>query len=153
MTTNRMQRGMARLASRLAARASVEITYATPDGSVTLDAVQGDTLLSLTDDLGGVRVERTDRDFLVRPSDLVIAGSRVRPARGHTVTLADAASGALLEYTVLPYESEPVYRDRMLGEMYRVHVKLTAEVPALALLDGLGAPLLDGLGNYLLGGG
>lgn len=152
MTTNRLQRGMARLASRLAATASVEITYTTPDGSVTLDAVLGDKLLALTDDLGAVRMERTDRDFLVRPSDLVIADTVVRPARGHTISLTDSVSGALLEYTVLPYDSEPVYRDRMHGEMYRIHVKLTAEVPALALLDGAGVPLLDGAGDYLLGG-
>lgn len=153
MPTNRMKTAMARLASRLVSRTSRTVTYSTPDGSVTLSAVLGDKLLSLTDEYGAVRLERTDKDFLIRPDDLVVNGARVTPARGHTVSYDDEDSGSTLTYAVLPYAGEPTYRDRMLGEMLRVHTKLVGEVSTPALLDELGAPLLDELGEPLLGEG
>jgi hypothetical protein len=150
---SRLQRGMARLAERLLLSAPTTITYSDGTDSVTLTVLEGDKLLRTTDEYGNVRTERTDKDFLIRPSELILGGVLTRPARGHTAR--HVSGGVTYVYKVLPYADEPVYRDRMLGEMYRVHCKLVSDsfdVPALALLDGLGDPLLDGPGDYLLGG-
>lgn len=152
--TNRLKRAMARLADRLLDHSPQAVTWTHEGESVAVTCLLGDKLLRTTDEYGNVRTERTDKDFLVKPDALAfpVAGL-VKPQRGQTVRFDDEATGNTLVYKVLPYADEPAYRDRMHGEMLRVHAKLHAEIPALALLDEAGEPLYDEAGEYILAEG
>lgn len=61
-----------------------EVTYVRGNDQVTVLATIGRTQFE-TDDGTAVRVEYTDRDFLIRAADLVLAGQPTEPERGDLI--------------------------------------------------------------------
>jgi hypothetical protein len=61
-----------------------EVTYVRGSDQVTVLATIGRTRFE-TDDGTAVRVEYTDRDFLIRSVDLVLAGQLTDPERGDLI--------------------------------------------------------------------
>lgn len=111
------------LAGQLKAHAGHAIEYRRGGSSVALTAIHGRTLLKLSDDYGGVKMEHTDRDYLIASADLVLSGNPVLPQKGDVI--AEEEDGTTYVYEVLAPPGEPPWRwsgaDRVL---MRVHVKL-----------------------------
>lgn len=73
------------LADKLKEHASRPVVYRRGAVEVTVQATIGRTLLKLDDGYGGVRMEWTDRDFLIHAADLVLGTATVLPERGDTI--------------------------------------------------------------------
>lgn len=117
-----LQTGAAWLAGKLSASAGQEVSYRRASASVTVNATLGSTLLQLGDDQGGVRMERTDRDFIITAADLVLSGAATLPEKGDTI-LHDGRT-----YEVLAPGDEPVWRwSDPHRTLLRIHTKLIAE--------------------------
>ncbi|MGL6097127.1 MAG: hypothetical protein ACRC7O_15185 [Fimbriiglobus sp.] len=115
--------GMDWLADRLKAFAARTVVYRRGTEDVTVAAVIGRTLLKLDDGYGGVRMEWTDRDFLIRPEDLVLGGNAVLPERGDTIR--ETVETATFVYEVMAPGKEPAWRwSDPHRRMLRIHTKL-----------------------------
>lgn len=114
--------GLSFLADTLIDNASKSITYSRGAYSVTLDAVIGSSLLRLTDGQGQTFIERTDRDYLFKPADLVLNGSTTIPMRGDRIT--ETVSGTSKVFEVNPPDGEPPWRySDPHQKLFRVHCK------------------------------
>lgn len=110
------------LAEQLAAHVATEVTYVRGDDRVVVRATIGRTLLKLSDEYGGVRMEWTDRDFLVRTSELMIAGLRISPQAGDVIE--ESVDGQTHAYEVLAPGGEPPWRwADPHRQMFRIHAK------------------------------
>jgi hypothetical protein len=116
-----LQTGLSWLSDRLRASASQEVVYRRGTREVTLDATFAQTAFRFGDAVGGSRVERTDRDFIVAAEDLVLGGATVLPQRGDEVrhTVGDE----VFVYEVLAPNNEQPYRADPHGIKLRVHTK------------------------------
>lgn len=115
--------GMDWLADRLKAFAARSVVYHRGTEEVTVAAVIGRTLLKLDDGYGGVRMEWTDRDFLIRPEDLVVGGTAVLPERGDTIR--ETVETTTFVYEVMAPGKEPAWRwSDPHRRMLRIHTKL-----------------------------
>lgn len=85
MSADLLRDGLAWLSAQLKAGASQQVVYRRDTESVTVNAVVGKSLLKLDDGYGGVRMEWTDRDFLIAAEDLVIGGNATLPQRGDRI--------------------------------------------------------------------
>ena len=120
--SDRLETGVAHLASRLKSHASRPVTYRRGALSATVSATLDSQLLRTTDRLGNTKVERTDRDFLITAADLVLAGQVVTPQRGDQV---DVTFGSVTErFEVVAVGTEPHWRYEDNHQMVlRVHTK------------------------------
>lgn len=102
--------------------ASREVVYQREVSTVTVQATVGRTLLKLDDGYGGVMMQWTDRDFLIRAEDLVIDGQAVLPQRGDTIH--EVQSGVTYTYEVLAPGKEPVWKwSDLYRSLLRIHTK------------------------------
>ena len=114
--------GMDWLADRLKAFAARSVVYRRGTEELTVAAVIGRTLLKLDDGYGGVRMEWTDRDFLIRPEDLVLGGNTVLPERGDTIR--ETVETTTFVYEVMAPGKEPAWRwSDPHRQMLRIHTK------------------------------
>lgn len=127
--SNILGQGLAWLTDQLREHASEAVTYARGDASVDVQATLGSKLLKLDDGDGGIRMERTDMDFLVRASDLDFGGGPVRPQRGDVVYLP--VGGTLQVFEVVPYGGSdgPWRWADPHQSMLRIHAKHVGEEP------------------------
>ncbi len=110
------------LADQLATYAAQQVTYTRGARSITLAATLGESKLRTTDRGGNVKVERTDRDFIITAADLDFGAGPCDPEAGDTITLTQA--GKTKRYEVLPYgKDEPVFRPEPGGAGIRIHAK------------------------------
>lgn len=110
-----MQVGQQWLADKLIATASRSVTYRRGAALVTLNATIGTSILKVSDGLGGISIERTDRDYLLKAVDL---GALAPPCAG------DRIDDDSEQYEVLAPKGEPVYRQSdPFSIMLRVHCK------------------------------
>lgn len=103
--TDLLQTGTQWLAEKLKAHASRPIVYRRGSDEVTVEAIVGRTLLKLDGGYGGVRMEWTDRDFLIAAEDLILGGQRTLPKRGDQIR--ETRDGKTLVYEVLAPGKEP----------------------------------------------
>jgi hypothetical protein len=114
------------LAEKLKAHASRPVIYRRGADEVTVQAIVGRTLLKLDDGYGGVRMEWTDRDFLIAADDLILAGQKTLPRRGDQIR--ETAAGKILVYEVLAPGSEPEWRwSDPHRRLLRIHTKQISE--------------------------
>jgi hypothetical protein len=120
-----LREGQAWLTDQLHEHVATEVVYRRGAEEAAVRATIGRTLLQLDDGMGGVRMEWTDRDFLVRAADLALGGSPVPPQRGDQIR--EAAGTQTLMYEVLAPGAEPPWRwADPYRQMYRIHTKQIA---------------------------
>lgn len=121
-----IQQGMDWLAEKLKAHASTPVLYRRGAEEVTVQAVIGRTLLKLDDGYGGVRMEWTDRDFLIAAEDLVLGGQPALPMRGDQIR--ETQDGKTMIYEVLAPGNEPEWRwSDPHHRLLRIHTKQVGE--------------------------
>ncbi len=114
--------GQAWLANELHEHMASEVTYRRGTDEVTVRATIGRTLLKLSDGYGGARMVWTDRDFLIRAADLVLAGSPSQPQRGDQIR--EVVGAETLVYEVLaPGEETPWRWSDPHRHVLRIHTK------------------------------
>lgn len=121
-----LARGMAWLTDQLQAHLSQPVIYQRGALKVALCATFGRKLLRIDDGFGSIRMEWTDRDFLVPASKLKLGGQAVLPERGDRVKVQEG--GVTHVYEVLAPGNEPPWRwCDPYRRMIRIHSKLIEE--------------------------
>jgi len=111
------------LARKIQRHASQTIHYQRGSSVLQVLASPGRTEFAVDDGQGGVRIEHTDRDFLVRAEDFFLDGRLAEPMRGDRIE-EYAGRGTFL-YEVLAPTGHPVWRyDDPYRQMIRIHTKL-----------------------------
>jgi hypothetical protein len=78
--------------------------------------------MQLDDGYGGVRIEWTDRDYLIQAADLVLGAEQIVPERGDRVL--DTTGAVTLIYEVMAFGGEPPWRfSDPFGKLLRIHTK------------------------------
>jgi|YNPMSStandDraft_1061717.scaffolds.fasta_scaffold33931_3 hypothetical protein len=121
MSTDLLQSATATLAQQLKTHASRSVRYRRGHTVLLIQAVVGRTQIELSDELGAVQVQWTDRDFLISAEDLVINGQRSKPQAGDRIE----DGNQLYEVLVLAGEPQWRYCDPY-GLTMRIHTKLVA---------------------------
>jgi hypothetical protein len=117
-----LQTGSDWLADMLKEHASRPVVYRRGAGEVAVQATVGRTLLKLDDGYGGVRMEWTDRDFLIHAADLVLGAVAVLPERGDKVR--ETVGATTFVYEVMAPGKEPPWRwSDMYRKVLRIHTK------------------------------
>jgi hypothetical protein len=110
------------LADMLKEHASRPVVYRRGAVEVTVQATIGRTLLKLDDGYGGVRMEWTDRDFLIHAADLVLGTATALPERGDTIR--ETQGDKTLVYEVMAPGKEPAWRwSDVYRKVLRIHTK------------------------------
>jgi hypothetical protein len=110
------------LADQLKEHASRLVVYRRGGDEVAVQATVGRTLLKLDDGYGGVRMEWTDRDFLIHAADLVLNGVAVLPERGDVIR--ETQGGRTFVYEVMAPGKEPAWRwSDEFYKVLRIHTK------------------------------
>jgi hypothetical protein len=116
-----MSRGMAMLARVAPVATGGRISISDGTNAVELDAGFGRSEFEIDTGVDPVRIEQSDRDFLVRAAELVLNGVRTEPRRGLRITVL--ATGEL--YDVAAPSNSKVYRKMdPAGTLLRIHTKL-----------------------------
>jgi hypothetical protein len=117
-----LQTGTEWLADQLKTHASRQVVYRRGADEVAVQTTVGRTLLKLGDDYGGVRMEWTDRDFLIHAADLVLGGTVVLPERGDQIR--ETQGTKTFVYEVMAPGKEPPWRwSDPHRKMLRIHTK------------------------------
>jgi len=110
------------LAGQLQAHVAQEVTYIRGDDQLILQATIGTTEFQI-EDVGGIRIEYSDRDFIIPAASLVFADQVVEPRRGDQIQESGGADGATLTYEVMaPGDAQP-FRYDAFRKMLRIHAK------------------------------
>lgn len=117
-----LQSGQEWLADQLKQHASRPVVYGRGIEQVSVQATIGRTMLKLDDGYGGVRIEWTDRDFLIQTADLILGAALVTPERGDWIRETVGANTSV--YEVMAYGGEPPWRfSDPFGKLLRIHTK------------------------------
>lgn len=110
------------LADQLKEHASRSVVYRRGTDEVAVQATIGRTLLKLDDGYGGVRMEWTDRDFMIHAADLVLNGNAVLPERGDLIH--ETQGDKTFVYEVMAPGKEPAWRwSDVFRKVLRIHAK------------------------------
>ena len=117
--------GAAFLSERATDTFATQVTYWRGSVSVTALATFGQFVFRTTDHQGRVKVERSDRDFILQSATLAAGGIPLPPRRGDRITW-DGPNGAE-DFEVMAPGNEPPYHysDPFLN-LVRVHTKRKA---------------------------
>jgi hypothetical protein len=117
-----LQTGQEWLADQLKEHASRQVVYERGAQQVSVQATIGRTLMKLDDGYGGIRMEWTDRDFLIQTADLVLGAAAVTPERGDRIRETVGVNTSVFE--VMAYGGEPPWRfSDPFGKLLRIHTK------------------------------
>ena len=117
-----IERGLDWLTTKLNAFAAQQVSYRRGSAELAVCATFGRTLLKLDDGYGGIRMEWTDRDFLIPAAKLILSGSATLPQRGDVIR--ETRSGTTFVYEVLAPGSEPAWKwADPFRKMIRIHTK------------------------------
>jgi len=111
------------LAKQILRHAGREVHYCRGSSVLQIRAAVGKTQLAVDDGQGGVRIEHTDRDFLVRAEEFFLDGQLAEPTRGDRVE--EFTDHGMFIYEVLAPAGHPAWRyDDPHRQMIRIHAKL-----------------------------
>lgn len=117
-----LESGQDWLAGKLKAHASREVLYLRGASQVPVSATIGRTLLKLDDGYGGIRMEWTDRDYLIQAVEIDFGSGPVTPQRGDRIQ--DTVGSIVSTYEVAAYGGEPPFRPSdPFGIVLRIHTK------------------------------
>ena len=117
-----LQTGSDWLANQLKTHASRAVVYRRGALQVAVQATVGRTLLKLDDGYGGVRMEWTDRDFLIHAADLVLGGTPTLPERGDLIRETQGAKTFVYE-VMAPGKEPPSRWSDVYRKVLRIHTK------------------------------
>lgn len=115
-----LERGLAMAARAMPAAAGGRILYQGDGDQVELAATFGRSAFQVDDGTESVRIDYSDRDFLVAAADLVLNGGLAEPKRGQKIT--DLATGDTYEVAAPGRERPWRYCDPF-ETMIRIHAK------------------------------
>lgn len=118
-----LQRGADWLASKLKASESHLVTYVRGTERVSLWATFGQTEYQVYGD-SGIKIEYTDRDFIVRAADLILSGELAKPRAGDQIEELVRGELHTYEVMVLTGEDQPFRYCDFNRVMIRIHTKL-----------------------------
>jgi len=117
-----LQTGSDWLAEMLKEHATRSVVYRRGAYEIIVQATVGRTLLKLDDGYGGVRMEWTDRDFLIHAADLVLGSNPTLPERGDLIR--ETQGGKTYVYEVMAPGKEPPWRwSDVFRKVLRIHAK------------------------------
>lgn len=117
-----LQSGLGWLKDQLQEHVSRSVTYHRGNDQVSVQATLGRSLLKLDDGYGGIRMEWTDRDFLIPASALILGSTATIPERGDRIHELNETSTSMFE--VMAYGGEPPWRYCDPHQhMLRIHTK------------------------------
>jgi len=117
-----LRTGQEWLANLLKTYASSTVVYQRGTNQTSVTAIIGRTLMKIEDSYGGVHMQWTDRDFLIPPHELLLAGSQILPERGDTIR--ETIDGIVYIYEVNTPRSEPPWRwSDAHRKLLRIHTK------------------------------
>ena len=121
--TNVLAAGAAWLATQLQSKAGTPVIYQRGNRKTALCATMGQTKLMLAQDVGAVRIEWTDKDFVIPRASLKVSGTLTLPREGDLIIHDDGAEKHT--YEVLKYGGfEPHWRwCDPFRQLIRVHTK------------------------------
>ena len=120
--TDMLRTGQEWLANQLRTHASSPIVYVRGSDQVAVTAIIGRTLMKIEDGYGAIHMQWTDRDFLISPADLILAGSVITPERGDTIR--ETVGTKIYTYEVNAPGGEPAWRwSDPHRSLYRIHTK------------------------------
>ena len=120
--TDLLAAGVDWLVNQLKRFAARSIIYCRGQQQVSVPALSGKQLLKLADGRGNVRMEWTDKDYLIQAADLVLDGKEVLPQRGDQIR--DQVGDQVFIYEVMAPAGEPPWRwSDPYRKLFRIHVK------------------------------
>jgi len=121
MSQNMFAWGAAFLEEQMHQHCSVEVKYRRGSApAIILRAVLGSQLLKVSDSYGDTRIERTDRDYIIRASDL---GSLGAPQRGDIIEEQQGSVTHVYEVMAYGNEQPARYSDVTTHRTWRIHAK------------------------------
>jgi hypothetical protein len=121
--TSLMERGLAMAAAHSPTAAGGTIRYSRGASSVTLPATFGRSEFQV-EDQDGIRVEWSDRDFILQTSALVLDSAVAEPIRGDKVETLDSNGSTIDTFEVLaPAGAKPFKYCDPQEQLIRVHSK------------------------------
>lgn len=124
--SNILEEGAEYLLSEMKEHASKEIHILRGAKATCVKAVFGRTLLRVSDDFGGTRMEWTDRDFLIDVEDYRFDGRKTAPERGDLFRVK--ICNRIDTYEVMAPIGEPPWRySDEHKKTFRIHTKLIRE--------------------------
>lgn len=119
---NVIEEGANWLAEQLVCNASYPAMYCRGGDTVKLNAVQGRSARTLSDEAGGTRVVELEDDWLVRVCDLRLMAGFAEPLIGDTIVVKSGPKAGT--YTLLqPGGGIPIAERVNAGTMWRCHTK------------------------------
>jgi len=110
------------MASKLKAHASTTVVYRRGAAQVSIQATLGRTLFALDQQVTGVPIEYSDRDYLISAADLVLAGNPTQPADEDEIH--ETVGLQTHVYKLLAPGDEPVWRwSDPHRQIFRIHTK------------------------------
>ena len=136
-----IRKGAAWLAERLVAHASQTVTYTRGAQSVQVPAVLGRKLLRIEDEVGSIRFEYTDMDFIIPTAALDFGSGPIEPERGDWLSVM---TGEQVDtFQAFPFAGEPVWSFTDPNQsMRRIRAKLIDHLGGTD--DGLGTGAGEG---------
>jgi hypothetical protein len=120
--TDMLADGVAWLNEQLKAHASHLITVVRGTERLELSATVGQTEFEV-DDAMGVRLEVSDRDFVVDAAEYVFGGVVTEPARGDCIEDLSGPNGEMETYEVMGPGNERPFRYDASQQRLRIHTK------------------------------
>lgn len=120
-----LESGQNWLANQLKEHVSRTVVFQRGIDQVSVSATFGRTLQKLDDGYGGIRMEWTDRDYLIHAAELILNSIQFDPQRGDLIK--DTVGAIESTYEVTAFGGEPPYRPSdPFGIVLRIHTKLIA---------------------------
>lgn len=124
-----LQAGAAMLSEKLQSDCSQAVVYRRGSQSVVWDATFGSALLKVSDGHGGLKIVRTDADFVGKAAGLDFGQGPTLPLRGDTVDVTQLDGVTVARFEVTSERGEPHFRRAdQYGYLTRVHAKYTKNV-------------------------
>lgn len=117
-----LERGVRWLQEQRTKHCTRDVTYVRGAASIVVKATVGRTQFE-TDDGHAVRVDFTERDFLIQTADLVLSGNAVTPQAGDRIR--ESQNGQVLVLEVIDWRYSDPYR-----QTFRIETKhIATEAP------------------------
>ena len=116
--------GVSWLADQIGAGEST-VTYSRGDDSADVHYLTGQSILKQDEGLHGVRIQRTDRDFQIPVSELILNGSAIVPQAGDRITQVTGDITQVFE--AAHFGKDPVYTIDGQRQIYSIRTKLIGQ--------------------------